>query len=73
MQWTRSNVFCITVSPKPRRVWLEWGNQQIGEPKQTMFMGADYWQRVYPTLPKRERPKFGPSYTGGAMQWQTSR
>ena len=34
MQWTRSNVFCITVSSKPRRVWLEWGNQQIGEPRQ---------------------------------------
>jgi hypothetical protein len=70
MQWTRSNVFCITISPKPRRVWLEWGDAKKGEPKQTTFMGAEYWQRVYPTLAEKDRPKFGPSCTGGAMQWR---
>ncbi len=70
MQWTRSNVYCITISPKSRRVWLEWGDQKKGEPRQTLFMGADYWQRVYPTLAENERPKFGPSHTGGAMQWR---
>ena len=72
MQWTRSNVYCITISPKPRRVWLEWGDVKKGEHRQKTFMGADYWQRVYPTLPNRQRPKFGPSCTGGAMQWRAS-
>ena len=70
MCWTRSNVFCITISPKPRRVWLQWGNPKLGEPKQEVFMGADYWQRIYPTLPKHERPKFAPSCTGGSLQWR---
>ena len=73
MNWTRSNVYCITISPKPRRVWLEWGDVSKGEQRQKMIMGADYWQQVYPTLSKRERPKFGPSCTGGALQWRDSR
>lgn len=73
MQWTRSNVYCITISPKPRRVWLEWGNPKNGEPRQRMFMGADYWQNIYPNLPEHERPKFAPSCTGGSMQWRGSR
>lgn len=70
MQWTRSNVYCITISPKPRRVWLEWGRPKLGEPRQKMLMGTDYWQRVYPYLPESEKPKFGPSCTGGSMQWR---
>lgn len=70
MQWTRSNVYCITISPKPRRVWLEWGSPKLGEPRQKMLMGTDYWQRVYPYLPESEKPKFGPSCTGGGMQWR---
>jgi hypothetical protein len=70
MQWRRANIVCITISPHPRRVWLEWGNPALGQPKQTMFMGADYWQRIYPTLPENERPKFAPSCTGGRMQWR---
>lgn len=69
MSWRRSNVFCITISPKPRRVWMGWGNPKLGEPKQEVFMGADYWQRVYPYLPEQERPKYGPSHTQGRMQW----
>ena len=73
MVWTRSNVFCITISPKPRRVWLQWGSPKLGEPKQEIFIGANYWQRVYPTLPQAQRPKFGPSCTGGCMQWQERR
>lgn len=73
MQWSRSNVFCITTSPKPRRVWLEWGNPKLGEPRQRMLMGADYWQRIYPQLPEQERPKFAPSCTGGSMQWRGAR
>ena len=71
MQWRRSNVACLTISPKPRRVWVEWGNPAQGEPKQTMYMGADYWQRIYPALPEHQRPRFAPSSTGGSLQWRT--
>lgn len=70
MQWRRSNVFCITISPRPRRVWLGWGSSKLGEPKQEIFIGADYWQRVYPGLSEQERPKFAPSCTGGSLQWR---
>jgi hypothetical protein len=70
MQWKRANIFCITISPKPRRVWLEWGNPKLGEPKQETFMGTHYWQHIYPGLPENERPRFAPSCTGGRMQWR---
>jgi hypothetical protein len=70
MQWRRSNVFCITISPKPRRVWLGWGSPKLGEPRQEIFIGADFWQRVWPNLPQHQRPKFGPSHTGGNMHWR---
>lgn len=70
MTWTRSNVFCLTISPLPRRCWVDWGRPSLGEPKQRMLMGADYWQRVYPTLEPADRPKFGPSATDGRMQWR---
>jgi hypothetical protein len=72
MHWTRSNVFCLTISPLPRRVWIEWGNPASGEPRQTRFMGADYWQNIYPHLPEAERPKFGPSCTKGSIRWSTT-
>jgi hypothetical protein len=71
MQWSRSNVYCITISPKPRRVWLEWGSVKLGEPRQKIFMGAHYWQRIFPSLPTHARPKYAPSCTGGAIQWRT--
>lgn len=70
MQWSRSNVFCITISPQPRRVWLEFGDAAKGEPSRRILMGADYWQRIYPALPIDQRPKFAPSMTRGAMQWR---
>ena len=70
MQWERSNVACITISPAPRRVWLQWNSAKPGRPNRTTYMGAEYWQEVYPTLPVRQRPRFGPSATGGAMQWR---
>lgn len=69
MQWTRSNVYCITISPQPRRVWVEWGSVKRGEPSNTTHMGADYWQRIYPELPENMRPRFGPSMTEGRMWW----
>ena len=71
MTWTRSNVFCLTISPAPRRCWVEWGRPSLGEPKQRVFMGAEYWRDVYPTLPDSGKPKFGPSCTGGAMHWRS--
>lgn len=70
MQWKRSNVFCITYSEfKPRRVWLEWGSTENGEPKRETFMGAEYWQKIYPYLPEEQQPRFAPSATGGSIQW----
>jgi hypothetical protein len=68
--WTRSNGSCITISPKPRRCWIEWGDPKKGEPRQTFIWGTHYWQHIYPALPENERPKFGPSATGGRMQWR---
>jgi hypothetical protein len=71
MQWTRSNVFCITIGPRPRRVWLEWGRPSHGEPRMNVLMGASYWQRTYPSLAPSDRPKFGPSHTQGRIQWSS--
>lgn len=69
-QFKRSNIYCITYSEfRPRRVWIEWGRPEKGEPKRETFMGAEYWQNVWPSLPEHERPKFGPSQTGGSIQW----
>lgn len=70
MTWTRSNVFCLTIGPLPRRCWVQWGRPALGEPKQEFFMGTDYWQRVYPSLPMDQRPKFAPSCTAGNMHWR---
>ncbi len=70
MTWKRSNVFCISISPKPRRVWFEWNSIALGQPRRETFMGADYWNRIYPSLPENERPKFAPSCSGGSVQWR---
>ena len=72
MQWTRSNVACITISPVPRRVWLMWGRASHGEPRRTVHMGSEYWTNVYPTLPAHMRPRFGPSATDGSINWAGS-
>ena len=73
MMWKRSNIFCITYSEfRPRRVWLEWGSPELGQAKRETFMGADYWQKIYPSLSETERPKFAPSSTRGSIQWSTS-
>lgn len=72
MTWTRSNVHCISISPLPRRCWLQWGRTAVGEPRQEVFMGTDYWRRVYPLLSPEQRPAFAPSMTGGSMQWRAS-
>lgn len=73
MQWTRSNVFCLTIAPEPRRVWIEWGRPSRGEPRRRIFMGTQYWQAIYPTLPNESRPRYAPSHTAGRIQWSTSR
>lgn len=70
MDWTRSNVYCITISPRPRRVWIRWGRPSKGEPQQTVLMGAHYWQTEFPKLAESERPKFHPSLTQGALTWR---
>lgn len=68
MQWTHSNGYCISISPKPRRIWLEWGVGP-GVPRCKFFMGTHYWNNIYPNLSEEERPKFAPSCTGGRMFW----
>ena len=70
MQWRKSNGYCISISPKPRRVWFIWGDPQKGEPRREVFMGAHYWNRIFPTLPQDQRPKFSPSATGGRITWR---
>lgn len=71
MQYRRSNVYCVTISPKPRRVWLEWvpwGHGDNGSNK-IEYMGRDYWQNQFPHLSNAEKPKFQPSETSGKMHW----
>lgn len=67
MQWSRSNVYCILDQPPAQGAgW--WG--ELDAPRCTVFMGTDYWHRVYPTLPKDERPKLArPQNAGGRMFW----
>lgn len=71
MCWEKSSVFCITICPKPRRVFLEWvkfGTGEQGSNKKT-YRGEYYWQAQYPNLPDNQKPKFHPSCTGGKMYW----
>lgn len=69
MQWKKSNVFCVTIGPKPRRLWLEWvpkGEGQNGS-NRIDFMGSEYWTNFNEyTEPK---PKFFPSETNGHISW----
>lgn len=71
MLWATSNVMCITISPKPRRVFMEWVKYGSGDngTNSLTYMGQDYWQNVWPNLPESKRPAFGPSATGGSMKW----
>lgn len=72
MQWTKANIYCVTIGPKPRRVWQEWCGYGDGDTLKgncRTFMGEQYWRNVWPHLPESERPKFGPSCTGGKMWW----
>jgi hypothetical protein len=69
MMWKKSNVFCVTISPQPRRVFLEWVPRGEGDGggNSITYMGQHYWQSVWPGLPEEQRPKYGPSATGGKM------
>jgi hypothetical protein len=71
MQYQRSNVYCITISPKPRRIWLEWvpwGHGENGSNK-IEYMGREYWQNKFPAMPNEHKPRFFPSASNGCMQW----
>jgi len=73
MQWSHSNVFCITYrETNARRVWLEWcpKGQGDGGGNSKTFMGEHYWQSEWPNLPTEQRPRFGPSATNGRM-WRS--
>lgn len=71
MMWQQANVFCITISPKPRRVWLEWTpmGQGTNGSNKIEYMGRDFWENQYPQLPLEQRPRFHPSVTNGRMSW----
>lgn len=71
MMWKKSDVYCVTISPFPRRVWLMWTPQGQGEGggNKRTYMGEDYWTRKWPGLPESERPVYGPSCTRGLMWW----
>ncbi|MFH2140168.1 MAG: hypothetical protein ABII63_05175 [Pseudomonadota bacterium] len=70
MMWKRANICCISISPKPRRVWFEWGDPALGQPRRETFMGTHYWQNIYPLLLDSARPNFAPSCSGGNVQWR---
>ena len=69
MMWGGANVFCITISPKPRRVWLEWVKQGKGDGggNKIEHMGRDFWENQYPLLTPEQHPLFHPSATNGRM------
>lgn len=69
MFWRQSSTFCLTISPKPRRVALEWVRKGKGEngSNRITYFGTHFWQNVYPTMVDEDKPKFAPSSTGGAM------
>lgn len=73
MMWDKANIFCITISPKPRRVWLMWVPTGTGDngSNKIEYMGSDYWRNVFPSLPVEQRPKFNPSATDGRMSWKS--
>lgn len=72
MQWKDSDVMCITVSPKPRRVWLEWvpKGEGAGGSNKITYMGENFWGSEVHSL--EVKPKFMPSHTGGKMWWGKS-
>lgn len=70
-QFSRSNVYCISIAPKQRRRWHEWvpNGQGDGGSNCKVYMGERFWRSVYPTLEPSQRPKFHPSASGGAIRW----
>lgn len=73
--WDRANIFCITISPKPRRVWLKWVPTGSGDngSNRIEYMGQTYWEKVFPTLAIDQRPKFYPSATNGQLRWKSDK
>lgn len=71
--WDKANIFCITISPRPRRVWYKWVAQGKGDggSNKIEYMAEDYWQNIFPTLREAQRPKFSPSATNGKMRWKS--
>lgn len=71
MMWEGSNTFCVSVGPKPRRVFLEWVPKGKGTSGGNCryIRGEHYWKEVYPSLPPEQRPRFHPSTSNGRMFW----
>jgi hypothetical protein len=72
--WRSSNVFCVSICDKPRRVWHEWVNSGDGDggTNRIEWMGVDFWLNKFPLLKnhKKKRPRYFPSYTSGEMFWK---
>jgi hypothetical protein len=77
MEWEKTDIFCITISPKPRRVWLEWVKQGTGTNGSNKIekMGVEFW-KAFPIILEEagknaiiQVPKFYPSATNGYMSW----
>lgn len=64
MTFSSSNVLCITVCPRPRRVYKEW----LAKGSKT-HVGTDYWQCEYGTQADWLQAKGTPSCSGGNMNW----
>jgi hypothetical protein len=71
MQWRKSNVFCITISPNPRRVWVEWVPTGKGDNASNSITkrGENYWLNQFPQLSEQDKPRYYPSSTNGKMWW----
>lgn len=74
LQWNKKGnegYYCVTIGPKPRRVWLEWCERGVGwnGTNKKIYRGVKYWQDIWPHLAVAERPKYGPSATDGRMWW----
>lgn len=71
MTFPSSNVLCITVAPRARRVYKEWTykGQGTNNSNAITHIGELYWQTQYNTIEDWLQPVGAPSCSGGQMNW----
>ena len=71
MSFPNSNVLCITVCPRPRRVYKEWTLKGAGTngSNSITHIGTQYWQVEYNTQADWLHAEGPPSKSGGHMNW----